>query len=95
MGDGPSADEHRGDGAKAQLIAVGVAVVAIACCAGGPLLAALGSSVALNTVVGAGAGVMVMLALTALVVVRARRRRAGTRLRLRGNTAGPRERRPR
>jgi hypothetical protein len=74
MNDGRRPDPRPGEGPKTPVAAMSVGVVAIACCAGGPLLAAALSSVALGTALGAGAGVVALIAMTAAIVVRARRR---------------------
>jgi hypothetical protein len=59
-----------------ELGVIAVAVLAVACCVGGPLLVALASTVALGTVLGIGAGVLSLGVMSALVLLRARRRRA-------------------
>jgi len=61
--------------ARTGLVAVGPRAVAIACCAGIPLSAALLSSVAEGAVLGVGASVAALVAAT-LLVVRAQRHRA-------------------
>jgi hypothetical protein len=55
--------------------AIGVAVVAVVCCAGLPLLATAGlSAAAYGLIGGVAAGVIALAAVVAIVVVRARRR---------------------
>jgi hypothetical protein len=59
--------------------AVGLSVLAVACCASGPLLVAAVSSVALAAVVGIGVGLIAIVALMTMAVVRVRRRSATAR----------------
>jgi hypothetical protein len=61
--------------ARTSLAAVGVAIVAIVCCAGLPLLATLAGGIALGTLLGVGAGVLAVLVVGGALAVRARRRR--------------------
>ena len=71
-----AADGKRsGAGERTGLAAIGLGALAIACCAGLPLLGALLSSVALGAVLGIGAGVLAAAVLIGAVVVRARARR--------------------
>ena len=56
--------------------AAGIGVLAVACCAGLPLLVGLAGGLALGTVLGVGAGVLAVGVLMALALVRLRRRRA-------------------
>ena len=70
--------ERGGDSATRDgLAAAGVAVFAVACCAGLPLLAALAGGVALGTLLGVGVGVLAALVVGAALAARARRRRNG------------------
>lgn len=62
-------------GAKGAAAAIGVAVFAVVCCAGLPLLVAGAGSVALGRLLGAGAGIAAALTLLAVVVVRIKHRR--------------------
>ena len=65
--------ERAGDTAtRERLAAVGVAVFAVVCCAGLPLLAALAGGAALGTLLGVGAGVLGALVIG--VALAARRR---------------------
>lgn len=86
-----SPDDQRkrgaGNASKTGIAAFAVAALAVACCAGLPLLAALAGSVALGALFGIGAGVIAVVALTAVVIVRVRRRRSCA------TAAAPRERR--
>lgn len=66
-----------GGSAGGRLAAVGVAALAVICCATLPLLAALLGSFALGSVLGLGAAVAAALGVLALVLVRARRQQAG------------------
>jgi hypothetical protein len=59
------------------IAALGIAMLAIGCCAGVPLIAALVGSVAVGTLLGVGAGIVVAIMLVAAVVVRIRARRRG------------------
>jgi hypothetical protein len=56
------------------LAAVGVAVFAVVCCAGLPLLAALAGGVALGTLLGVGAGVFAALVAGGVLIAQGRRR---------------------
>lgn len=56
--------------------ALGVGALAVACCAGLPLLAGFAGSLALGTVIGVGAGALSLIALVGFVVLRSRRRAA-------------------
>lgn len=76
MADNRQPKTRGSNGAKTGLAAVGIAVLAVVCCAVLPLLAVVASSVALGTVVGVGASVVAFVGLTVLVVLRTRRRRA-------------------
>ncbi len=70
--------EGGGDSATRDgLAAVGVAVFAVVCCAGLPLLAALVGGVALGILLGLGAGVLAVLVVGGALAARARRRRNG------------------
>ena len=46
--------------------------MAVACCAGGPLIAGVLGGIALGTVLGVGAGVGAVVLVTALIIVRVR-----------------------
>jgi biotin transporter BioY len=71
--------ERAGDTAtRERLAAVGVAVFAVVCCAGLPLLATLAGGVAVGTLLGVGAGVLAALVAGAALAARARRRKRGT-----------------
>jgi hypothetical protein len=61
---------------KLGLAGVGIAVLAIACCAGVPLIAGVAGGIAVAAVLGVGAGVLALAALVALGVAAGRRRRA-------------------
>ena len=68
--------ERAGDTAtRERLAAVGVAVFAVVCCAGLPLLATLAGGVAVGTLLGVGAGVLAALVVGGALAARARRRR--------------------
>ena len=57
------------------LAALGVAVFAVVCCAGLPLVATLAGGVAVGTLFGVGAGVLAVLVVGGALAARARRRR--------------------
>ena len=69
---------ERGDGgaspSQSGLAALGIAAVAIVCCAALPLLAALAGGVALGALLGVGAGVVAAVLLVGTVVARSRKR---------------------
>lgn len=69
-------DRPAPSGAKGALVAVAVAVFAVVCCAGLPLLVAAAGSVALGSLLGAGAGIAAALTLLAVVLVGIKHRRA-------------------
>lgn len=58
-------------------VALGIAAVAVLCCAALPLLAGLLAGVAVGRVLGVGVGVLAVLVVVALIVARLRRGRAG------------------
>ncbi len=60
------------------LAGLGMAMFAVGCCAGLPLLIALAGGVAVGTVGGGVAGALVLGGLAALVTLKVRRRRACT-----------------
>jgi hypothetical protein len=67
--------------ARADRVALGtaaVSIIAVACCAALPLLAALAGGIGLAALLGIGSGAVLLLAavVAAVVVARARRRRA-------------------
>ncbi len=62
------------------LVALGVAALAVLCCAGLPLLVGVLGGLALGTVLGAGAGVVALVVLTTAVLVTRRRRAAACRI---------------
>ncbi len=67
---------NRPDGADASgFVALGIAALAIGCCAGVPLIAALAGGVAVGTLLGVGAGILAAIALIAAMVLRTRARR--------------------
>ena len=69
-------DEEASGGEKLGLAGVGIALFAIVCCAGLPLIAGgVASSIAIGAVLGVGAGILALAALVALVVIWAQRRR--------------------
>jgi len=68
-------EPQRAPAPRTGLAGFGVAVLAMGCCAGLPLLTALAGSVAIGTLLGGVAGAVVLVGLAALVIVRARRRR--------------------
>lgn len=59
---------------KAGVAAAGGVVLAVGCCAAGPLLAALVGSLALGTLVGVGAAVGLVIAVCTVVFLRRRTR---------------------
>ena len=61
---------------KGGLAAVGFGALAVACCAGGPLIGGLFGGIALGSVFGVGAGVLALSLVAAVVIVRVRGRRA-------------------
>jgi hypothetical protein len=69
---------HRAKDAGKLLAPVGVAVLAIACCAGLPVLAAVFAGMTLATILGVGGGLILLIAVLAgmLLALRARRRRS-------------------
>jgi hypothetical protein len=69
------ADRPPGDSAASGLAALGIAVVAIACCAGVPLLLALAASVGIGTVLGIAGRIAAAALLVGAVVIGAVRRR--------------------
>lgn len=62
-----------GSQGRGGILGIGIAALAIVCCAAFPLLAALAGSVAVGTILGAGAGILAGVALVAVVASRARR----------------------
>lgn len=62
------------------LVAVGVAALAVVCCAGLPLLVGVLGGLALGTVLGVGAGVVALVVLVTAVFVTRRRRAAACRI---------------
>jgi predicted lipid-binding transport protein (Tim44 family) len=60
---------------KGGLAAVGFGALAVACCAGGPLIGGLFGGIALGSVFGVGAGVLAMVLVIGLIVVRVRGQR--------------------
>jgi len=67
-----------GTGSADRLAGVGLAMLAVVCCAGGPLLIAALGSIGVGAVLGVGAGVLAALALLALITgitIAARRRK--------------------
>jgi len=73
--------ERNSDGVGAGgLAAVGMAALAVVCCAGGPLLAGVLGGIALGTVLAVGAGVVAILVLVTGVVVMRRRRAVACRV---------------
>jgi hypothetical protein len=77
-------NQHRTEPPSPGVAALGVAVVAVACCAAGPLIVAVVSSVALGLVLGIGAGVASLVGLTALVIAVRRHRATARHARRRG-----------
>jgi hypothetical protein len=71
-----SPQPKRAPAPRTGLAGFGLAVLAMGCCAGLPLLTALVGSVAIGTVLGVGAGAVVLVALAILAIARSRRRRA-------------------
>ena len=67
-------DRPSPSGAKGAVAAI--AMFAVVCCAGLPLLAAAAGSVALGSAIGAGAGIAATATLVAVVIVRVMRRPA-------------------
>jgi len=59
-----------GRGDKLGLASVGVAALAIACCAAGPLLGAWVGSLAVGALVGIGAGLGLLVAVLAILYLR-------------------------
>lgn len=53
-------------------VAVAIAALAVACCAGGPLLVAVGGSLAVGALIGTGAAVTLLVAACAALYVRYR-----------------------
>jgi Flp pilus assembly protein TadB len=72
-------DAHGGPGpgssSKTGLASLGIAALAVLCCAAVPLLAAVAGGLALGALVGVAAGVVAVLVLVALIVAWTRRRR--------------------
>jgi len=64
-----------GTGSADRLAGVGLAMLAVVCCAGGPLLIAALGSIGVGAVLGVGAGVLAALALTTGITIAARRRK--------------------
>lgn len=62
-------------GAKGGPAAVGLGVLAVLCCAGGPMIAGALGSVALGSVLGVGAGVLAVVVVGTMIVLRSRNRR--------------------
>lgn len=62
------------------LVALGVAAVAVLCCAGLPLLVGVLGGLALGTVLGVGAGVVALVLLVTAVFVTRGRRAAACRV---------------
>jgi hypothetical protein len=75
----PESRPRNGNSAKDGLAALGLAVVAVGCCAGLPLLAALAGSVALGTLLGVGAGILAAVGLVGAVMLKVRARTRGQR----------------
>ena len=71
-----------GTSSKTGLAAFAIAALAVLCCAGGPLLAAVAGGLALGALLGISAGVVAVVVLGGLIVLRARRRRACARPRV-------------
>lgn len=69
-----SPNRDRG-GDKAGLAGVAVVLLAVVCCAGGPLLVGAVGSAAVGTVLGLGAGLIVAVAVVIAIVLRVRARR--------------------
>jgi hypothetical protein len=67
-------------GAGAAVATTGIAALAIACCAGLPLLAGLAGSVAIGTIVGGAAGLVAAVLIVAALAIRVRSRRASCRV---------------
>ncbi len=65
-------------GPKAGLATAGLGVLAVVCCAGGPLIAGAFGSIAIGGILGVGAGVLAVVVVSALIVLRVRHRRART-----------------
>jgi hypothetical protein len=65
-----------GNTSKTVLAAFGIAALAVLCCVGGPLLAAVAGGLALGALLGIASGVVAVVVLGALIVLRASRRRA-------------------
>lgn len=63
-----------GSGEKATVFGLGAAVLAVVCCAVGPLLVASVGSVALGAWLGSAAGAVFLVAATVAVLVRRRSR---------------------
>ncbi len=63
-------------GPKAGLATAGLGVLAVVCCAGGPLVAGALGSIAVGGVLGVGAGVFTVVVVSALIVGRIRHRHA-------------------
>ena len=59
-------------GSKAGLATAGLGVLAVACCAGAPLIAGALGSIAVGGLLGAGAGVLTVAVVSALIVGRIR-----------------------
>jgi hypothetical protein len=70
------ADRPPGDSAGSGPAALGIAVVAIVCCAGLPLLLVLAASVGIGTVLGIAGGIVAAALLVGAVVILTIRRRA-------------------
>jgi hypothetical protein len=64
-----------GDSTTSGLAALAFAVVAVACCAGLPLMLALAASAGVGTMLGIGAGIVAAALLVGAVVILAVRRR--------------------
>jgi hypothetical protein len=64
------------DGAPGGLAALGVAALAVVCCAGLPLLLALAASIGIGSVLGIAGGVVAAALLVAAIIVVVRRRTA-------------------
>ncbi len=64
-----------GTGSADRLAGVGLAMLAVVCCAGGPLLIAALGSIGVGAVLGVGAGVLAALALITGIAIAARRRK--------------------
>lgn len=72
----PEDSSHEDRSGGGGLAAVGIGALAIACCAGVPLIAAVAAgSVAAGTLLGVGAGLVAAVVLAGVIVLRVRARR--------------------